>query len=713
MTENPTCPTCHAPLPPGVDLGACPRCLLAAGLEDLSSLFPQLEVLGLVGQGGMGVVYKARQKSLDRLVALKLLPAALADDPAFGDRFQREARTMARLDHPNIVRVHDFGEAEGRFYLLMEFVDGPNLRQVIERGGLEPREALRIVPAICDALQYAHDRGIVHRDIKPENVLLDREGHVKITDFGLAKLLHHDAGQRTLTRAGQVMGTPHYMAPEQYRTPDDVDHRADIYSLGVVFYEMLTGEVPMGRFEPPSQRVEVDVRLDEVVLRTLAREREKRYQRADEVRTRITSIAETPPPPPPPTPVASAPGARSAPPEPRMSRLAVWGFLLSVFGVLVLPIGLAVVASMVWRSSRLAFVGPSFLLALLMTLTGIGLSIAGWVAIARSRGALRGLGLAVTGALLPVLLVPLVGFGWLLTARVEAPRSGGDAHGRPIGSWVVENDGEQTAYEIRATWAAIRGVLLKPKVTPADLRAFVDPVDASRMAAARVEDTARMRSDEVLGLPGLGHAVGSHPLADLEVTEIETGPSTSGAVLVHLEKDGEGVVVPMAKKGVRWHFAIGPVQRLPGRTATWNTPDLLKGAPLDLDARRVAQTEIELLFSVWQCCWEGGDMPVASRIPRAHLPWLLSPSLKGRWEQRSSAELAEEGKDGSWGALFLDASTLPQPLAGFELTMIELAPDAHTAVVTAAAPRGASFRFPVVKEDGHWWFALDPIERAD
>jgi hypothetical protein len=177
----------------------------------------------------------------------------------------------------------------------MEYVDGPNLRQVQRTGRLAPEQALRIVPEICEALQFAHDRGVVHRDIKPENVLLDRDGHVKITDFGIAKMIGPDAETVALTGGVDVIGTPHYMAPEQIERPLDVDHRADIYSLGVVFYELLTGELPLGRFEAPSQRVQVDVRLDDVVLRALEKEPARRYQQVSEVKTRVDSIASSAP----------------------------------------------------------------------------------------------------------------------------------------------------------------------------------------------------------------------------------------------------------------------------------------------------------------------------------------------------------------------------------------------------------------------------------
>ena len=176
----------------------------------------------------------------------------------------------------------------------MEYVDGPNLRQLERAGKLTPREALQIVPQICEALQYAHDEGIVHRDIKPENVLLDKKGRVKIADFGLAKILGREPQDFRLTGVGQVMGTPNYMAPEQVEHPQNVDHRADIYSLGVVFYEMLTGELPLGKFAPPSRKVQIDVRLDDVVLRTLEKEPERRYQTASQVKSAVETLSTQP-----------------------------------------------------------------------------------------------------------------------------------------------------------------------------------------------------------------------------------------------------------------------------------------------------------------------------------------------------------------------------------------------------------------------------------
>ncbi|MEN6451309.1 MAG: serine/threonine-protein kinase [Thermoguttaceae bacterium] len=218
MTAENHCPACGAELAANAPRGLCPACLLKGGLAtqtadvaatgsvpdadfvpptpvELAPLFPDLEILEMIGRGGMGVVYKARQKQLDRLVAFKILAPKVASDPAFAERFQREARAMAMLNHPHIVAVYDFGQTRGPlstlplYYFLMEYVDGLSLRQLLDAGRLAPEEALAIVPQICDALQYAHDHGVVHRDIKPENVLLNKEGRVKIADFGIAKLV--------------------------------------------------------------------------------------------------------------------------------------------------------------------------------------------------------------------------------------------------------------------------------------------------------------------------------------------------------------------------------------------------------------------------------------------------------------------------------------------------------------------------------------------
>lgn len=296
-------------LPPDAPEGLCPHCLLAENLitthldtgeksgprmlppspEEVARLFPQLEVIQCLGRGGMGVVYKVRQPRLDRVVALKILSPEIENDPRFAARFQREARALARLHHPNIVTLYDFGEVEGRFFLLMEFVDGVTLRQLYRTRKLSATEALNVVQHICDALQYARQQNIVHCDIKPENILLDKNGAVKIADFGIAKMV----GAEETLPAGEetVVGTPQYMSPEQREKPQAVDHRSDIYSLGVVFYEMLTGELPGKDFQLPSRKVSIDVRLDEIVLRALEREPERRYQHAGQIKTDLQTVA--------------------------------------------------------------------------------------------------------------------------------------------------------------------------------------------------------------------------------------------------------------------------------------------------------------------------------------------------------------------------------------------------------------------------------------
>ena len=313
------CPTCHRPIPPNAPGGFCPACVLrdadepppsgrpAPSLAEVATAFPQFEILSLIGQGGMGSVFKVRQPGLDRVVALKILCPEPGRDPAFAERFAREARVLAKLNHPNIVTVFEHGETGGFFYLLMEYVDGVNLRQAMRAGRFTPEQALAVVPGICDALQAAHAQGIWHRDIKPENILLDAQGAVKIVDFGIARLVGDPARDFTLTRTGAALGSAPYMAPEQHEKPHEVDHRADIYSLGVVIYEMLTGELPLGRFPAPSQRAAVSTRIDEIVFQTLEKERELRQQSANEVKTDVhramrPEVAATGPRPTPATP---------------------------------------------------------------------------------------------------------------------------------------------------------------------------------------------------------------------------------------------------------------------------------------------------------------------------------------------------------------------------------------------------------------------------
>ena len=266
-------------------------------VEHLQSLLPSYDVLELLGCGGMGAVYKARQKSLKRLVAIKVLPPGLADDGfKFAERFQNEAQTLAQMNHPAIVSVYDFGETpDGLLYFVMEFVDGTDVQQMIHHTGrLSPDHALAITAHVCDALAYAHKRGVIHRDIKPANILIDDDGHVKVADFGLAKM--HDPSQTSgLTRTNVAMGTPDYVAPEVLTPGVLADHRADLYAVGVMLYQMLTGEVPRGMFKLPSEKGDhTDPRFDEIIVRAMEQDREQRYQSAADVRDALEVIRTTP-----------------------------------------------------------------------------------------------------------------------------------------------------------------------------------------------------------------------------------------------------------------------------------------------------------------------------------------------------------------------------------------------------------------------------------
>ncbi len=262
---NGSCPRCGLEVPSGA-LGACPRCLLD-GLDEPEPP-PEhpsgLELLGPIGRGGMGRVFRARHARLDRIVAVKLLPPELAGDAAFRERFEREARTLARLNHPHIVTVHDFGAlSDGSGYLVMEYVAGGTLR---ERLPLSVEAAERVTRELVAALAYAHAAAVVHRDIKPETVLFDAEGRPKLADFGIARLL--SAEQTSLTAPEQVLGTPRYMAPEA-RLGDARDPRVDVFAVGVMLKEMLGGNE--------------SARLSEIALRASATDPQQRYPNAVEL----------------------------------------------------------------------------------------------------------------------------------------------------------------------------------------------------------------------------------------------------------------------------------------------------------------------------------------------------------------------------------------------------------------------------------------------
>ena len=273
--------------------------------EALDRAMEGYDIEALIGHGGMGAVYKGSQRSLERSVAIKILPPEVAEEQSFSERFRREALAMGKLHHPNIVTIFDFGQVNvpdiGEMnFIAMEFVNGTDLYHMIRGGQLDASQALNVMAQVCDALQYAHDQGYVHRDIKPANIFVREDGSVKVGDFGLAKLSNdHLEESAQLTAVGHVIGTPFYMAPESM-VDGSIDHRADIYSLGVMLYEMLTGSVPKGVFSPPSQKVKIDVRLDEVVLKAMQEEPRLRYQQVSEIKQEVAHISSSEMPQPAP-----------------------------------------------------------------------------------------------------------------------------------------------------------------------------------------------------------------------------------------------------------------------------------------------------------------------------------------------------------------------------------------------------------------------------
>lgn len=299
------CPKCSNPLRPD---GNCSACLLrlasSAGHSNrtidqteippaLRAHFPQFEILRVVGRGGMGIIYQARQTSLDRDVAIKVIDRTISSDAAFLDRFDREAKALARLNHPNIVAVHDYGRtSDGLAYLVMEYVHGLNLREALQSMTIDVTYAVEVIEAVSEALEFAHSKGVVHRDIKPENILLSDDGRIKLADFGIAKINDATLPERKITATNQVLGTAHYLAPEQLAERNEVDHRVDIYALGVILYELLTGHLPVGNFEAASRvNPHVSTQVDGVLLRALQQRPTARYQSVDEFRMALKNCS--------------------------------------------------------------------------------------------------------------------------------------------------------------------------------------------------------------------------------------------------------------------------------------------------------------------------------------------------------------------------------------------------------------------------------------
>ena len=260
--------------------------------QELSKVLLQYEVDMLLGRGGMGAVYKGRHLTLDRAVAIKILPPEMDDiDDSYAQRFKNEARAMARLSHPNIVSVYDFGEtSDGLLYFVMEFIEGMDVHKMLkEQGRLQCDHVKNIIAQVCDALDYAHEMKIIHRDIKPANIMVGYDGKVKVADFGLANITK--GSDSFLTKSNALLGTLHYMAPEALTLGTLVDHRADIFAMGVMLYQMLTGKLPQGMFEMPSKRVEgVDVQFDVIIGKALMEDRDKRYQTVAQMRVDFAEI---------------------------------------------------------------------------------------------------------------------------------------------------------------------------------------------------------------------------------------------------------------------------------------------------------------------------------------------------------------------------------------------------------------------------------------
>ena len=341
-----------------------------AGLQQRlqAALGKQFTVGPLLGQGGFAVVFRARDHTLNRDVAVKVMDTAGAPSPMLADRFVREAQTIARLEHPHIVPIYEVGQTADLLYIMMRCVDGPSLRQLLGSSPnhrLSVRDAARVARQVADALAYAHADGVVHRDVKPDNILLDKRGHVMVTDFGIAKAAQA-ATAAQLTTEGMILGTPQYMSPEQ-ATGDPVDGRSDIYSLGIVLYQMLTGGPPFDgdssariiamqiSAEPPDvRRIRGDIspQLAAVLARMLAKDPASRYQTASEASRAVVDALPT------------AARDRVRPLRERLPSIALKSLVgLSAAGCLTTVAFLAGAAVVFWfvlsRPPRLAFRGAA------------------------------------------------------------------------------------------------------------------------------------------------------------------------------------------------------------------------------------------------------------------------------------------------------------------------------------------------------------------
>jgi len=284
---------------------------VAPTLETLAELLPAYDFESFIAQGGMGAVYKARQRALDRDVAIKILPRELGDDPAFRQSFETEAKAMARLNHPNLIGVYDSGDLDGLLYIVMEYVNGKSLYHSAYNMAVDPQQAALLVKGICDGLAHAHEHGVIHRDIKPANILLTPRAVPKIGDFGLARPSGFEG-------AGLNMGTLGYTAPEIHADPGYADQKTDIFAVGVILYELLTGHMPEENgLQPPSAVVGCDKKLDTIWRKATDPDPSRRYGRAVEMADDLENWARREP-----EPLTLRPASTSGPKVPQAATAA-------------------------------------------------------------------------------------------------------------------------------------------------------------------------------------------------------------------------------------------------------------------------------------------------------------------------------------------------------------------------------------------------------
>ena len=265
-----------------------PEEFIPPSIEEIAALLPAYEIKSFIAKGGMGAVYMASQKSLDRVVAIKILPRKFGEDESFRSSFEQEAKSMAKFNHPNLVSIYDFGQIDGMLYFIMEMVQGKPLYYSCYGKKIDPTESNRIIVEVCNGLDHAHKHGILHRDIKPANILLDPNITPKIGDFGLARGVEDHASD-------QAYGTPGYTAPEVVNNPQAVAECTDVYSVGIMLYELLTSEIPKTPYIPVTSVIQCDARYDDVILKAINPNPALRYQRAEEMGEALLSIIKSPP----------------------------------------------------------------------------------------------------------------------------------------------------------------------------------------------------------------------------------------------------------------------------------------------------------------------------------------------------------------------------------------------------------------------------------